>query len=149
MNEEQRIKLMEEELKILKNEVKTILLDIREQYLNIQNPFNFNNTGTPPAGANPDSGDKATYVPPDALDLAKDDLSAAPVEEMDADLSFGKPFTDLSASAEAEKPGFGGPTLDLPGAGSSDGPGPSAHMEPDVAEEDEEEQLQKSKGKKK
>jgi hypothetical protein len=31
---------MEEELKILKNEMQTVLLDIREQYLNLQNPFN-------------------------------------------------------------------------------------------------------------
>jgi len=40
MNDEQRIKVLEEELKILKNEVKSVLLDLREQYLNIQNPFN-------------------------------------------------------------------------------------------------------------
>jgi hypothetical protein len=42
MNTEQRLKVLEEEFKILKNEVKTILLDLREQYLNIQNPFNYN-----------------------------------------------------------------------------------------------------------
>ncbi len=150
MNEEQRIKLMEEELKILKNEVKTILLDIREQYLNIQNPFNINmNTGIPPAGANPDLKDKPADVPPDELDLAKDDLSAAPVDEMDADLSFGKPFADLSAGTEADKPGFQGPTMDLPGAGPSAGPGPSAETAPEEAVEDEEDQPQKSKGKKK
>ncbi|MCX6007643.1 MAG: hypothetical protein NTZ34_10380 [Chloroflexi bacterium] len=150
MNEEQRIKLVEEELKILKNEVKTILLDIREQYLNIQNPFNINmNTGTPPAGANPDSRDKPTDVPTNELDLAKDDLSAAPVDGMNADLSFGKPFTDLSAGIEAEKSGFQGPTMDLPGAGPSSGPGPSAETAPEEAVEDEEEQPQKSKSKKK
>jgi hypothetical protein len=40
MNDEQRIRVLEEELKVLKNEVKAVLLDLREQYLNIQNPFN-------------------------------------------------------------------------------------------------------------
>ncbi|MGD0854190.1 MAG: hypothetical protein ABSA18_00100 [Dehalococcoidia bacterium] len=146
MNEEQRIKLMEEELKILKNEVKTILLDIREQYLNIQNPFNFNNTGTPPAGANPEQKEKQPEVPTEEFDLAGDNTVSASADMPDAGLSFGNPFTDLSAGTGAEKPGFQGPTMDLPGAGPSDGPGPSAETEP---EEDEEEQLQKSKGKKK
>ena len=40
MNAEQRIKVLEEDLKVLKNEVKAMLLDIREQYLGLQNPFN-------------------------------------------------------------------------------------------------------------
>jgi hypothetical protein len=40
VNVDQRVKVMEEELKILKNEMQTVLLDIREQYLNLQNPFN-------------------------------------------------------------------------------------------------------------
>ena len=40
MKDEQRITVLEDELKILKNEVKAVLLDLREQYLNIQNPFN-------------------------------------------------------------------------------------------------------------
>lgn len=40
MNDEQRIKVLEDEIKIIKNEVKSVLLDLREQYLNIQNPFN-------------------------------------------------------------------------------------------------------------
>jgi hypothetical protein len=42
MKDEQRIKVLEDELKILKSEVKSVLLDLREQYLNIQNPFNQN-----------------------------------------------------------------------------------------------------------
>jgi len=151
MNEEQRIKLMEEELKILKNEVKTILLDIREQYLNIQNPFNFNmNPGTPPAGANPEVKEKQPEIPVEEFDLAGDNLlTSASADMSDPGLSFGKPFTDLSAGAEAEKPGFQGPTMDLPGAGPSAGPGPSAETAPVEAVEDEEDQPQKSKGKKK
>ncbi len=42
MKDEQRITVLEDELKILKNEIKAVLLDLREQYLNIQNPFNQN-----------------------------------------------------------------------------------------------------------
>jgi hypothetical protein len=40
MKDDQRIKVLEEELKVLKNEVHAVLLDLREQYLNLQNPFN-------------------------------------------------------------------------------------------------------------
>ena len=40
MNIEQRVQLLEEELNIMKNDIKPVLLDIREQYLNMQNPFN-------------------------------------------------------------------------------------------------------------
>ena len=35
----QRIKALEDEVKVLKNEIKAVLLDIREQYLNWDNPF--------------------------------------------------------------------------------------------------------------
>ncbi len=122
MNEEQRIKLLEEELKILKNEVKTILLDIREQYLNIQNPFNFStvpNIGTPPAG--PDEKDKETEVTPDIFDLGKDGNKPS---MDDSDLSFGKPFTELDTNKPG-MPGPGGPPDGMPEAGPSAGPGPS------------------------
>jgi len=96
MNEEQRIKLLEEELKILKNEVKTILLDIREQYLNIQNPFNMNMVAnTPPAGSTPDIKSKEPD-PVEDTDLLQDQFQTPPAEE----ISFGKPFTDLSAKAD-------------------------------------------------
>jgi hypothetical protein len=126
MNEEQRIKLLEEELKILKNEVKTILLDIREQYLNIQNPFNFSmvpNTGTPPAGPDKDKEE----VPPDIFDLGKDsNQSSANAGLDDPNLSFGKPFADL----DANKPGPGGPADEMPELGPSAGPGPSADSQP-------------------
>ena len=65
MNVEQRLKVLEEEFKILKNEVKTILLDLREQYLNIQNPFNYNmtpNGSTTAMGANPEQQDEIKEV---------------------------------------------------------------------------------------
>lgn len=165
MNEEQRIKLMEEELKILKNEVKTILLDIREQYLNIQNPFNFNMVAnTPPAGANPDQKEKATEAPPEDFNLAGDTAMASADSDLaDAGLSFGKPFADLSGGPGFDTPGMppdgfmnespgAGPSMD---SGPSAGPGPSCEMsaDDDISDEDEEdEQPKKSKntrGKKK
>jgi archaellum component FlaD/FlaE len=154
MNEEQRIKLLEEELKILKNEVKTILLDIREQYLNIQNPFNFSmvpNTGTPPAGPDKDKEE----VPPDIFDLGKNsNQPSADAGLDDPDLSFGKPFADL----DANKPGPGGPTDDMPELGPSSGsealadsqPGPSAGSPQEDEKEAEDEPAPKpKKGKKK
>ena len=137
MNEEQRIKLLEEELKILKNEVKTILLDIREQYLNIQNPFNFSmvpNTGTPPAG--PDQKDR-DEAPLDEFNFDKDNQPDA-ASEFD-DLSFGKPFADLSANEDEAKPGPGMPP-EIPESPLSAGPGPGAGSEPEMTAEPEEEE---------
>jgi hypothetical protein len=40
MNSEQRIEALEDTVKVLKNEINTVLLDIREHYLDIENPFN-------------------------------------------------------------------------------------------------------------
>lgn len=122
MNEEQRIKLLEEELKILKNEVKTILLDIREQYLNIQNPFNMNMVAnTPPAGSNPDIKSKE-LAPVEDTDLLQDEFQTPPAEE----ISFGKPFADLSAKADLP----GGGMDDMPGAGPAGAPELSAGAGP-------------------
>ena len=159
MNEEQRIKMLEEELKILKNEVKTILLDIREQYLNIQNPFNVNMmpNSAPPAGANPDQKEKDIEISPEDLTM-KDDFSSSPIADViDPNLSFGKPFPNLSTKAEMEMPGLSAPTGDLPGMGPVDepgpsaGPGPSTRSEPEesMEEAEEEQQPQKKRGKKK
>lgn len=148
MNEEQRIKLLEEELKILKNEVKTILLDIREQYLNIQNPFNFNMVAnTAPAGASPDSKETEPEIPADSLTFPQDDFQTPPAMETE-DLSFGKPFTDLSAKDDL--PGMGGMDS-MPGAGPSGGPGmaagmgPSSDTQPEAGMSNEEEPPQKNK----
>ncbi len=45
MDVNQRLKVLEDEVKVLKTELKAVLLDIREQYLNNQNPFsNFDET---------------------------------------------------------------------------------------------------------
>lgn len=147
MNEEQRIKLLEEELKILKNEVKTILLDIREQYLNIQNPFNMNMVAnTPPAGSNPDAKVKEP-APAEDMDVLQDEFET-PSSMNTEEMTFGKPFTSLSSS---DLPGMGNEE-DLPGAGPtagepelSVGAGPSKECGPVACAEKEEEPPQKSK----
>lgn len=124
MNEEQRIKLLEEELKILKNEVKTILLDIREQYLNIQNPFSVNMVAnTIPAGANPDVKKIEPEMPVEEMELPQDEFQMPPAMDTE-EISFGKPFPDLAAKEDL--PGMCG-LDDLPGAGPVEAPGmPSA-----------------------
>lgn len=155
MNEEQRIKLLEEEFKILKNEVKSILLDIREQYLNIQNPFNANmipNLGVPPAGANPEQKDKLTDANHEDLEAQKDDLKTEQL--IDATASAMPAIQAPKADTEIEAPGFGSMN-DMPGAGPSAGPGPSAGFGPpeeasqsEGEMESEEEAAPKGKGSK-
>lgn len=49
MGLEQRIAALEDEIKVLKNEIKAVLLDIREHYLNLSNPFTSFNTVRVPA----------------------------------------------------------------------------------------------------
>jgi len=39
MELQERVVKLEDEVKVLKNEVQTVLLDIRESYLNRENPF--------------------------------------------------------------------------------------------------------------
>ena len=46
-----RVTDLENEIKVLKNEIKAILLDIREQYLNTENPFTI--AGQPSVGSGP------------------------------------------------------------------------------------------------
>jgi hypothetical protein len=36
----EKITRLENEIKVLKNEVQAVLLDLRESYLNMENPFN-------------------------------------------------------------------------------------------------------------
>ncbi len=63
MNDEQRIRVLEEELKVLKNEIKSVLLDLREQYLNIQNPFNTSMAPNVSAGVGPQPEKPAAKAP--------------------------------------------------------------------------------------
>ncbi len=67
MDSEQRIKALEEELKVVKNEIKAVLLDIREHYLNSNNPFTLSglpDNDEPP----PDEGKEVQSVEPDPED---------------------------------------------------------------------------------
>jgi hypothetical protein len=115
MNEEQRIKVLEEELKVLKNEVKTVLLDLREQYLNIQNPFNNSmaaNTGGPQLGINPENGngaDSSIKDEPSNTDLLEEDEvdEEDEITSEDDDTEFNSPVTEIGIDNFA-----GGPTSD-------------------------------------
>jgi hypothetical protein len=110
MNEEQRIKVLEEELKVLKNELKTVLLDLREQYLNIQNPFNHSmaaNTGSPQPGMNAENGNGTDDSIKDVqanMDLLDDEDE---IEDDDTDTVFNPPVTEIDIDNFA-----GGPTTD-------------------------------------
>jgi hypothetical protein len=112
MNEEQRIKVLEEELKVLKNELKTVLLDLREQYLNIQNPFNNNmaaNAGSPQPGINPENGngtDDSIKDESDSMDLL-DDEEEDEIADEDNDTEFNPPVTEIDIDNFA-----GGPSMD-------------------------------------
>jgi hypothetical protein len=122
MNEEQRIKVLEEELKVLKNELKTVLLDLREQYLNIQNPFNYStsaNASSPQLGTSPekdnnknsndveeaDENDDSTNIDIDEpeIDMDTPGLSNSPtLEDNSRDAQFpsaGMQFAELETSA--------------------------------------------------
>lgn len=148
MNEEQRITLMEEDLKILKNEVKTILLDIREQYLNIQNPFNASTiSNMPPAGANPEQVDRQPEAPVAALEKPQDVQANPPSgEQPETGSPAGKPM-DLSTRVEADMPGLPGlPVMmdDLPGIAPSADPGSDAGIM-DSEDEEEDEPVQRLK----
>jgi hypothetical protein len=113
MNEEQRIKVLEEELKVLKNELKTVLLDLREQYLNIQNPFNNGmaaNAGSPQPGINPENGNGTSSSikdEPDNMDLLDEDEEEDDIANEDNDTEFNPPVTELDIDNFA-----GGPTTD-------------------------------------
>lgn len=104
MNEEQRIKVLEEELKVLKNELKTVLLDLREQYLNIQNPFNHSmlaNAGSPQPGTNPENGNGTNNnkkTEPDYIDLEDED------DNEDTDIQFNQPVADIGIDDFSSSP---------------------------------------------
>jgi len=66
MNPEQRIKAVEDELKILKNEIKNVLLDIREHYLDLENPFSQYPRVTPRQAVETSDGGSQDNLPKDA-----------------------------------------------------------------------------------
>ncbi len=84
MKDEQRIKVLEEEVKILKNEIKTVLLDLREQYLSLQNPFNQNtvpSAGVRVAGVSTEQKEEQVKVEEDEAEAsAEANVGNAPPE---------------------------------------------------------------------
>ena len=132
-----KITELENEIKVIKNEVKAILLDIREQYLNAENPFYgrmqggggnmpvFNiNTTTAPDG---NASSEQEPVPPD---MTQDDNEISPSEE--ASLLADVTDDSKASSPHSEKNGKEG-TL------------PSLTLEPD---QDDNLQKQEKPGKK-
>jgi len=117
MNDEQRIRVLEEELKVLKNEIKSVLLDLREQYLNIQNPFNTSMAPNISAGAGPSAEKPAAKAPiKQANAVVEEAVEEAPEEPV----MFG-------AGSDYEEEGAGGAPLDfgnsleMPGLDSGNG----------------------------
>jgi hypothetical protein len=133
-----KITELENEIKVIKNEVKAILLDIREQYLNAENPFyarlqqgsgstpviNISNTTAAPE-SHDHPGPKSDFS-----DLTQDDIVASPPEAINR--TTGADETSKSSSPHHEKNGKEG-TL------------PSLTLEPD---QDDDSQKQEKQGKK-
>jgi hypothetical protein len=80
MKDEQRIKALEEAVNVLKNEIKMVLLDLREQYLNVQNPFNY--------VAVPGAGSEQT-----ANQVAEKEIAQTPPEEEKVEEKIETPAT--------------------------------------------------------
>jgi ribosomal protein L12E/L44/L45/RPP1/RPP2 len=149
MNDEQRIRVLEEELKVLKNEIKSVLLDLREQYLNIQNPFNSSMSPNVAAGVGPQPEKPAAKAPvKETKPAAEEVVEEEPEEEPVMSGAGGDYEEEVPGSApldfgnSPEMPGFNNGNGDFglaPGLPSGDpfggagaapslgaGPGPSA-----------------------
>ncbi len=89
-----RVSQLEDEIKILKNEVQAVLLDLRESYTNLENPFNLAGMAVaaqpivinnPQAAAEP-VAPAEPLVPPEPLDTppADDEPEAEPLDETES-----------------------------------------------------------------
>ncbi len=91
-----RVSQLEDEIKILKNEVQAVLLDLRESYTNLENPFNLAgiavaaqpiiiNNPQPQAAAEP-VAPAGPLEPPEPIDTppADDEPEAEPVDEAES-----------------------------------------------------------------
>jgi hypothetical protein len=169
MNTEQRLKVLEEEFKILKNEVKTILLDLREQYLNIQNPFNYNmnaaanmSLGSNPEDfKDPDEG-KVEKPKEEKKPEPENKKQPEPVKEPEPEIPepepqeitmeetpgfAGRPLL-YSMDDGGGLPGFGSTDADLPGSpgfgGFDEMPGPGQNPSMSADEDDDEDPIPKA-----
>ena len=112
MNDEQRIRVLEEELKVLKNEVKSVLLDLREQYLNIQNPFN--SSMAPSASVGISVGPQAEKPAPKAPPKQEEE----PVEEAPEEQVMPGEGSDYEGEAPGNAPLDFGNAPEMPGFNS-------------------------------
>jgi len=149
MNDEQRIRVLEEELKVLKNEIKSVLLDLREQYLNIQNPFNSSMSPNVAAGVGPQPEKPAAKAPVKETKPAAEEVVEEEPEEEPVMSGAGSDYEEeapgsapLDFGNAPEMPGFNNGNGDFglaPGLPSGDpfggagaapslgaGPGPGA-----------------------
>jgi hypothetical protein len=116
MDVNQKVKVLEDEMKILKAEMKSVLLDIREQYLNNQNPFMS-------PGQMPESG--AAGANGEAAHMAPSVIVRESIVERDRDRGRNG---DLAADGQAEHssgsapvPQYQAPASPQPAYGTSGG----------------------------
>lgn len=116
MNDEQRIRVLEEELKVLKNEIKSVLLDLREQYLNIQNPFNSSMSPNVGASVGPQPEKTAVKAPV---------KQAEPIEEAVEDEPEEQAMPGSGSGYEEDAPGGAPPDFgnspEMPGFNNGGG----------------------------
>jgi hypothetical protein len=116
MNDEQRIRVLEEELKVLKNEIKSVLLDLREQYLNIQNPFNTSMAPNVAASVGPSPEKPAAKAPVKPVEQVEEPAE----EEAEEPAMFGA-GSDYEEEAPGSAPLDFGNSPEMPGLNSGNG----------------------------
>jgi hypothetical protein len=89
MKDEQRIKALEEEIKVLKNEIKMVLLDLREQYLNVQNPFNYVAAAGPGSEHASNPVMEKESIKPEPEEEKTEDIVEAPLSTAPSDIKVG------------------------------------------------------------
>jgi hypothetical protein len=116
MNDEQRIRVLEEELKVLKNEIKSVLLDLREQYLNIQNPFNSSMAPNVAAGVGPQPEKPSAKAPVKPVEQVEE-----PAEEEAEEPVMSGAGSDYEEEAPGSAPLDFGTSPEMPGLNSGNG----------------------------
>jgi hypothetical protein len=116
LNIEQRVQVLEEELNIMKNDIKPILLDIREQYLNMQNPFNDSILKLEKKSDQHDTGkpDEEPVAPSTGSSPALDDSESNTKGTLQEDKCCDDDETISSDFEENDLPGLGPDSSDLP-----------------------------------
>jgi hypothetical protein len=135
MATEERIKALEDEIKILKNEIKAVLLDLREQYLNIQNPFNYNMSTSADtfSSVGTEQGDKETNID-EGVGEAKTDNAFPEVKAVEDQ----RPASELPGRQKAKKASGSGPEIKMIESSGTDsamlGAGPEITSEEEFEE---------------